>query len=63
MNPLWAFLFKDKFRTPLSVYKMSLAELIVLGACVFGIGFGVTKGVQKILDIVPSTAAATAELN
>jgi hypothetical protein len=48
MNPIWAFLFKDKWRTPFSVYKMSLAEVLVLGGIVFGIGFGITQGAQWI---------------
>tara|TARA_R110002110_G_scaffold387328_1_gene599152 strand:- start:323 stop:508 length:186 start_codon:yes stop_codon:yes gene_type:complete len=61
MNPLWAFFFKDKFRTPLSVYKMSFAEILVLGAIVFGIGYGVTRGAQVLLDSIGT--AATAELN
>ena len=51
MNPIWAFFFKDKFRTPLSVYKMSFAELLVLGGIIFGVGFGLTKGVQFILNL------------
>ena len=50
MNPLWGVFFKDKFRTPFSVYKMSLAELVFLGAITFGIGFGVTKGSQWIVS-------------
>ena len=49
MNILWAFWFKDKYRTPFSVYKMSLAELIVLGGAFFGVGFGVTLGVKKLV--------------
>ena len=48
MNPIWAFLFKDNWRTPFSVYKMSLAELIVLGGIIFGIGFGVSRGALAI---------------
>ena len=51
MNWFWAFWFKDKYRTPFSVYKMSLAELIVLGGMFFGVGFGLTKGVQWILSL------------
>ena len=50
MNPIWGFFFKDKYRTPFSVYKMSLAEIIVLGEIIFGVGFGLTKGVQWILN-------------
>ena len=54
MNWFWGFWFKDKYRTPFSVYKMSLAELIVLAGLVFGTGFGVTKGVQKLIEIFQS---------
>jgi len=50
MNPVWGIFFKDRFRTPFSVYKMSLAELVVLGALIFGIGFGVVKGGRWIAD-------------
>ena len=61
MNPIWAFFFKDKYRTPLSAYKMSFAELLVVGAIVFGIGYGFTRGVRAMLDSIDT--AATAELN
>ena len=50
MNPLWGMFFKDRFRTPFSVYKMSLAELVflvtVLGAC----GYGIAEGVSWIVS-------------
>lgn len=58
MNPLWGLFFKDRFRTPFSVYKMSLAELFVLGGIIFGFGYGLTKGVQKLLS---TQAEVTAE--
>jgi len=51
MNKFWGFWFKDKFRTPFSVYKMSLAELIVLASMVFGVGYGLLKGVQALLNL------------
>ena len=51
MNPVWAFLFKDKFRTPFSVYKMSLAEILVLCGLTFGIGYGISKGISALLNI------------
>ena len=51
MNPLWAVFFKDRYRTPFSVYKMSLAELVVLGAAIFGIGCGITEGINWILTL------------
>jgi len=57
MNPLWAFFFKDKYRTPFSVYKMSLAELVVLGGMIFGIGYGITEGVNWILTLELGTPA------
>jgi len=50
MNPLWGMFFKDRFRTPFSVYKMSLAELVFLMAVIFGIGYGLSEGVQAILN-------------
>tara|TARA_R110002020_G_scaffold379488_7_gene590793 strand:- start:3851 stop:4039 length:189 start_codon:yes stop_codon:yes gene_type:complete len=59
MNPLWAFLFKDKWRTPFSAYKMSLAELIVLGGLLFGVGFGISRGALAIKDAFISKAALT----
>ena len=49
MNPIWAFFFKDKYRTMFSAYKMSLAELLFLGAIVFGIGVGLSLGVKGLL--------------
>ena len=56
MNPLWAILFKAKYRTPFSVYKMSLSELVVLLGIVFGIGFGLSKGIQWIINFEDSIA-------
>jgi len=50
MNWFWGFWFKDKFRTPFSVYKMSFAELIVLGGMIFGVGFGLVKGAKAIAE-------------
>jgi len=57
MNPVWAIFFKNKYRTPFSVYKMSLAELIFLTAAIFGAGYGLSTGVQKILDFEGITSA------
>jgi hypothetical protein len=51
MNPLWAFFFKDKIRTPFSVYKMSLAELVVLLGMVGGLGYGIVKGAFAIMNL------------
>ena len=51
MNPLWALLFKDRIKTPFSVYKMSLAEVVVLGGIMFGVGFGISRGVLAIRDL------------
>ena len=63
MNPIWAFFFKDRFRNPFSMFKMSLAELIVLlsmfGAC----GYGIWKGVNWLLaaEGVTETQSAVIE--
>ena len=54
MNPLWALLFKDRIRTPFSVYKMSFAEVLVLCGLIFGIGYGITKGGTWIADTLSS---------
>tara|TARA_Y100000310_G_scaffold93953_1_gene91613 strand:+ start:617 stop:793 length:177 start_codon:yes stop_codon:yes gene_type:complete len=51
MNPIWAMLFKDRFRTPFSVYKMSLAEIVVLLGLVAGAGIGIAKGVSWIFEL------------
>ena len=51
MNPIWAIFFKDRFRTPFSVYRMSLAEIIVLLGLVVGAGIGAAKGIDWILSI------------
>ena len=58
MNPLWAMLFKDRFRTPFSVYKMSLAEIIVLLGLVAGAGIGIAKGIDWILMAEGDTPTA-----
>ena len=51
MNPIWAIFFKDRFRTPFSVYRMSFAELVVLLGLVAGAGIGVAKGIDWILEL------------
>jgi hypothetical protein len=51
MNPIWGLFFKDRFRTPFSVYKMSLAELVVLLGLVAGAGIGIAKGIDWILNL------------
>ena len=56
MNPLWALLFKDRIRTPFSVYKMSIAELVFLGAVAFGCGFGAVKGSKWLVNIFQNNA-------
>ena len=61
MNPLWALLFKDKIRTPFSVYKMSLAEVIVLGGLCFGIGYGVVRGSKSLVKLLQNNAPETVE--
>ena len=56
MNPLWALLFKDRIRTPFSVYKMSLAELVFLGAVAFGFGYGAVRGSKWLVTILQNNA-------
>ena len=56
MNPIWGIFFKDRFRTPFSVYKMSLAELVFLGASIFGIGYAISEGVMLVLDVEQSAS-------
>tara|TARA_Y100000310_G_C20019017_1_gene506539 strand:+ start:148 stop:333 length:186 start_codon:yes stop_codon:yes gene_type:complete len=51
MNPIWALFFKDRFRTPFSIYKMSLAEIVILLGLVAGAGIGVAKGISWVLDL------------
>tara|TARA_Y100000310_G_C20416443_1_gene684565 strand:+ start:139 stop:312 length:174 start_codon:yes stop_codon:yes gene_type:complete len=55
MNPIWAFFFKDRFRTPFSVYRMSLAEIIVLLGLIAGAGIGVAEGISKLLVLVDNS--------
>jgi hypothetical protein len=50
MNPFWALLFKDRFRTPFSVYRMSLAEVVILLAISAGIGIAIAEGVRWVID-------------
>tara|TARA_R110000751_G_scaffold213746_1_gene317276 strand:- start:140 stop:325 length:186 start_codon:yes stop_codon:yes gene_type:complete len=50
MNPLWALLFKDRFRTPFSIYRMSLAEVVILFAISAGIGIAIAEGVSWVID-------------
>lgn len=49
MNPVWAVFFKDRFKTPFSVYRMSFAELVFLLAGIGGIGWGLVKGADWVL--------------
>ena len=51
MNPIWAIFFKDRFRTPFSVYKMRLAELVVLLGMFGGFGYWIVKGAQAIMNL------------
>jgi len=59
MNPIWALFFKDRFRTPFSVYKMSLAEIMVLFGIVFGVGYGLAQGVSWIIDYEVNSEEST----
>ena len=56
MNPIWALLFKDRIRTPFSVYKMTLAEVFVLGGIIFGIGYGAVKGGKWVVNLLQNNA-------
>ena len=49
MNPLWAMLFKARFRTPFSMYKMSLAEVFILIAAAVGIGVFLVEGIKFLM--------------
>jgi len=55
MNPIWSIFFKARFRarfrTPFSMYKMSLAELVVLLGLVAGAGIGIAKGIDWIIEL------------
>jgi len=55
MNPIWAIFFKDRFRTPFSIYKMSLAELAILVGMFVGVGYGIKAGVNWIIDLEGET--------
>jgi len=57
MNPIWALFFKDRFRTPFSVYRMSLAEIVVLLGLVAGAGIGVAEGVSWIFELEGETSS------
>ena len=57
MNPIWALFFKDGFRTPFSVYRMSLAEIVVLLGLVAGAGIGVAEGVSWIFELEGETSS------
>tara|TARA_R110000824_G_scaffold161134_2_gene336278 strand:+ start:351 stop:536 length:186 start_codon:yes stop_codon:yes gene_type:complete len=61
MNPIWALLFKDRIRTPFSVYKMSLAEFVVLCGIIFGIGYGISMGAVALKNSFTSETAVEAK--
>ena len=61
MNPIWALLFKDRIRTPFSVYKMSLAEVVFLGGIIFGIGYSISVGAVALKDSFASKTAVETE--
>jgi hypothetical protein len=50
MNPLWGLFFKDRYKNPFSVYRMSFAELVFLLGLVGAIGYGSAMGIDYILD-------------
>jgi hypothetical protein len=49
MNKFWAFFFKDKYRTIFSMYRMSLAEVIILVATAVGIGVLLVEGIKFLI--------------
>lgn len=51
MNPIWAIFFKDRFKTPFSLFRMSLAEIIFLLAVTIGAGIGIAEGLDRLLDL------------
>lgn len=61
MNPIWALLFKDRIRTPFSVYKMSLAEVVFLGGIIFGIGYSISVGAVALKDSFASKPSVETE--
>jgi hypothetical protein len=61
MNPIWAVFFKDRFRTPFSVYRMSLAEILILLGLVVGAGIGIAKGVNWIFELEGETSSVNDE--
>jgi hypothetical protein len=61
MNPIWALLFKDRIRTPFSVYKMSLAEVLVLGGILFGAGYGIGQFGLWIMNLSNAEDATVIE--
>tara|TARA_R110000796_G_scaffold217159_1_gene333203 strand:+ start:205 stop:390 length:186 start_codon:yes stop_codon:yes gene_type:complete len=61
MNPIWALLFKDRIRTPFSVYKMSLAEVVFLVSLIFGAGYGIGKLAKLVIDSAGSEQVIVTE--
>jgi len=51
MNPIWGIFFKDRYRTPFSVYRMSLAEIVFLLALTAAAGIGIAEGIDWILSL------------
>jgi len=51
MNPIWAIFFKDRFKTPFSLFRMSLADIIFLLAVTIGAGIGIAEGLDRLLDL------------
>jgi len=51
MNPVWAIFFKDRFRTPFSVYKMSLAEIVFLLTGVAAVGYFGVQGLDWLFGL------------
>lgn len=49
MNKFWAFFFKDKYRTIFSMYRMSLAEVVILVATAVGTGVLLVEGIKFLI--------------
>ena len=51
MNSLWAIFFKDRIKTPFSLYRMSLAELVFLLAGAAAVGYFGAQGVEWLFNL------------
>ena len=51
MNTFWGLFFKDKFKTPFSLYRMSLAEIVFLLAGIGALGYYGAQGAQWLFNL------------